>query len=239
MSKLTINQKFHSTLFGDLTVLTYEDGNLWFIAKEVCEKLGYSNTSKAISDHCKGANETLLPSKGGMQTMKIIPERDVYRLVMRSKLPDAEKFEDFVVSEVLPSIRKAGRYEGGTMSRSYTIPETFSDALQLAANQARLLEMQAPKVDYFDALVESQLLTNFRDTAKELHINQNYFIDFLLANGFIYRDTKSKLKPYAQYTPKYFEIKDKARGKWAGTQTLITPHGKQAFKMLLEGRIAA
>ena len=104
------SHKFHSDLFGDLTVLTHDDGSLWFIGKEVAEKLGYSNPHKAIRDHCKGVSETFTPSKGGMQTVKIIPERDVYRLVMRSKLPTAEKFEEFVVSEILPSIRKTGSY---------------------------------------------------------------------------------------------------------------------------------
>lgn len=104
------SHKFHSDLFGDLTVLTHDDGSLWFIGKEVAEKLGYGNPHEAIRTHCKGVSEIRTPSKGGMQTVKIIPERDVYRLVMRSKLPTAEKFEEFVVSEVLPSIRKTGSY---------------------------------------------------------------------------------------------------------------------------------
>lgn len=97
--------------FEGLAVRTVvKDGEPWFVAKDVAEILGYKNTSKAISDHCKGGNETLLPSAGGMQTVKIIPERDIYRLVMKSKLPSAEKFEEWVVSEVLPSIRKTGGY---------------------------------------------------------------------------------------------------------------------------------
>lgn len=104
------SHKFHSDLFGDLTVLTHDDGSLWFIGKEVAEKLGYNDPNYAIRTHCKGGEETSTPTKGGMQTVKIIPERDVYRLVMRSKLPTAEKFEEFVVSEVLPSIRKTGSY---------------------------------------------------------------------------------------------------------------------------------
>jgi anti-repressor protein len=78
----------------------------------VAEILGYSNVSGAISDHCKGASESLLPSAGGPQMTKIIPERDVYRLVMRSKLKSAEKFEDWVVGDVLPTIRKTGKYGG-------------------------------------------------------------------------------------------------------------------------------
>ena len=104
------SHKFHSDLFGDLTVLTHDDGSLWFIGNEVCEKLGYGNPRQALSRHCKGVTKRDIPTFSGVQSMNIIPERDVYRLVMRSKLPTAEKFEEFVVSEVLPSIRKIGSY---------------------------------------------------------------------------------------------------------------------------------
>ncbi|TXI98641.1 MAG: hypothetical protein E6Q32_09725 [Neisseriales bacterium] len=109
---ITENQshKFHSDLFGDLTVLTHDDGSLWFIGKEVAEKLGYADTDQAIRTHCKGSISYPVNLTGQVRNIKIIPERDVYRLVMRSKLPTAEKFEEFVVSEVLPSIRKTGSY---------------------------------------------------------------------------------------------------------------------------------
>jgi anti-repressor protein len=101
---------FSNELFGELTGIRNEKDEIFFIGKEVAEKLGYSNPQKAIRDHCKGVNETFIPTAGGMQTMKVIPESDVYRLVMRSKLEEAEKFQDWVVEEVLPSIRKRGMY---------------------------------------------------------------------------------------------------------------------------------
>ncbi|GAA0602635.1 Bro-N domain-containing protein [Caenispirillum bisanense] len=89
------------------------DGEPWFVAKDIADVLGYTNSRKAVADHCKGArpvggNETLHPLDP--QTT-IIPERDLYRLIMRSKLPAAERFEDWVVGEVLPAIRKTGRYD--------------------------------------------------------------------------------------------------------------------------------
>ena len=104
------SHKFHSDLFGDLTVLTHDDGSLWFIGKEVAEKLGYSRPSDAVAQHCKGTVKHRMLSGTGFVDYNLIPERDVYRLVMRSKLPTAEKFEEFVVSEILPSIRKTGSY---------------------------------------------------------------------------------------------------------------------------------
>lgn len=86
------------------------DGEPWFVAKDVAELLGYAQTAKAIRTHCKGVSEMDTPSRGGVQTVKIIPERDVYRLIMRSKLPAAARFEDWVVGEVLPAIRRTGSY---------------------------------------------------------------------------------------------------------------------------------
>ena len=86
------------------------EGDPWFVAKDVAGILGYTNPQKAIRDHCKGMNEMFTPSPGGPQLTKIIPERDVYRLIMRSKLPAAERFEEWVVGEVLPTIRRTGSY---------------------------------------------------------------------------------------------------------------------------------
>ena len=93
------------------------DGAPWFVARDVAELLGYANTREAILDNCKGGSEQLLPSAGGAQLTKIIPERDVYRLILRSKLPAAEEFEEWVVGTVLPSIRKNGGYVAGQHCR--------------------------------------------------------------------------------------------------------------------------
>ena len=91
-----------------------KDGEPWFVANEVAEILGYTNPQKAIRDHCKyvklfSKNEsfTLTSNPYGIN---LIPERDIYRLVMRSKLPAAEQFEEWVVGSVLPAIRKDGMY---------------------------------------------------------------------------------------------------------------------------------
>ena len=182
---------------------------------------------------CRDALKQGIPTNGGIQEMTIITESDVYRLVFRSKLHSAEHFVDWVTSDVLPSIRKTG---------SYTImPKDYPSALRALAdeyekNQKLLVENQAmkPKAEYFDALVDRNLLTNFRTTAKELHIKQNQFISWLLDNKFVYRDKKGSLQPYSEYAD-YFHIKDSksAAGNWVGTQTLITPKGKEVFRLLL------
>lgn len=86
------------------------DGEPWFVGKDVAEVLGYSDTSQAIRTHTKANKSYPVELTGQVRHIKIIPERDVYRLIMRSKLPAAEQFEEWVVGEVLPSIRKTGSY---------------------------------------------------------------------------------------------------------------------------------
>lgn len=89
------------------------DGDPWFIAKDVAQVLGYRETGLAVRTHCKGGAKHTLLTRGGSQSATIIPERDVYRLIMRSKLPAAEAFEDWVVGTVLPAIRNDGGYVHG------------------------------------------------------------------------------------------------------------------------------
>ena len=89
-----------------------------------------------------------------------------------------------------------------------------------------------PKADYFDNLVEKGLLTNFSDTAKEIGLKQNEFIDLLLKKKFIYRNKKKQLKPYSQFNGDLFELKDWGNDKAIGLRTLITPKGKETFRLL-------
>lgn len=124
------------------------NGEPWFVASDVARVLGYENISRDIQRHCKAvrkisasdtATETVLSSSGhgGARSLLIIPERDVYRLIMRSKLPAAEKFEEWVVGEVLPSIRKTGSYTM-TRAKSKEYRKMFTDTLKLAGyNQPR------------------------------------------------------------------------------------------------------
>lgn len=89
------------------------DGDPWFVGRDVALVLGYAKPENAISRHCRGTLKRGIPTTSGVQEMAVIAERDVYRLIFSSKLPAAERFEDWVVSEVLPSIRKRGVYLEG------------------------------------------------------------------------------------------------------------------------------
>lgn len=102
-------QIFNNEQFGRVRIIM-TDGKPMFLANDVAKSLGYANPRKAIGDHCKGVTKRDTPTTSGVQVVSYIPESDVYRLVMRSKLPQAEQFQDWVCDEVLPTIRKTGGY---------------------------------------------------------------------------------------------------------------------------------
>lgn len=121
------------------------------------------------------------------------------------------------------------------------VPTSFAEALRLAAEQAeelerqqKLLEEQAPKVDYYNNIVDRGKSMSFRDTSKLLGYKESAFIFFLLENGYVYRDRKNKLMPIAEYVGKYFEVKEFVRGEHNGVQTLITQQGREHFYRLIE-----
>ena len=125
------------------------------------------------------------------------------------------------------------------------LPQTFADALRAYADEVEAheqtkiaLETAKPKAQYFDALVERNLLISFRITAKELKLKQNSFIQALLDDKYIYRDGKGKLMPYAQHTPSLFEVKEFTKGGYAKEQTMITPKGREVIKLLYSQTIA-
>lgn len=102
-------QIFNNPEFGEIRTIEIE-GKPYFVASDVAAALGYANPRKAVSDHCKGVTKRDTPTSSGVQSMSYIGEGDLYRLIMKSKLPSAEKFESWVMDEVLPSIRSTGYY---------------------------------------------------------------------------------------------------------------------------------
>lgn len=103
-------QIFNSEEFGDIRTAEI-DGKPYFVGTDVAKALGYNNPRDAVSRHCKGVVKRDTPTSSGIQSMSYINEGDLYRLIMKSKLPSAEKFELWVMDEVLPTIRKTGSYQ--------------------------------------------------------------------------------------------------------------------------------
>ena len=116
-------QIFNSEEFGQVRTVEI-NGKPYFVGTDVAKALGYNNPRDAVSRHCRGVVKHDTPTSSGMQSMSYINEGDLYRLIMKSKLPSAEKFESWVMDEVLPSIRKIG---------SYQKPMTLSEQIQLLA----------------------------------------------------------------------------------------------------------
>lgn len=102
-------QIFNSEEFGEIRTIEI-DGKPYFVGTDVAKALGYNNPRDAVSRHCKGVVKHDTPTSSGVQLMSYINEGDLYRLIMKSKLPSAEKFESWVMDEVLPTIRKTGSY---------------------------------------------------------------------------------------------------------------------------------
>ena len=242
MNKLQI---FNNPDFGEVRTLE-ENGKVLFCGSDVAKALGYAVPRKALFDHCKGVLKRNIPTSGGIQEMSFIPESDLYRLVFSSKLPNAERFTDWVTEEVLPSIRRNGGYIAGQEQMSPE--ELMARALDVAHNIIRRLETEnsnltvknaimAPKADYFDQLVDRNLLTNFRETAKELGVAPRTFVQFLLDKKYIYRDQKGKLLPYEGKNDGLFEVKECTNQKtqWSGVQTMVTPKGRETFRLLCIG----
>ena len=231
--------------FGEVRTLE-EDGTVLFCGSDVAKALGYARPNDAVTQHCRATVKRRTPISGKMQDINFIPESDLYRLVFSSKLPTAEKFTDWVTSEVLPSIRRSGGYIAG--QESMTPEELMAKALTvaqrtLAEREARISQLStqaaimAPKADYFDELVERNTLTNFRETAKQLEVRPKAFVTFLLERKYIYRDKRGKLLPYADKNDGLFEVKECFNDKthWSGTQTLVTPKGRETFRLLCQG----
>ena len=244
-------QIFKNEEFGEIRTVEIS-GEPWFVGKDVAEVLGYKDTADSIKKHVDDEDKLTrrFTDSGQSREMYIINESGLYSLILSSKLPNAKAFKKWVTSEVLPSIRKHGGYINGQAEMSPE--ELMARALQVAQktleerearigvlaaeNSALTVEKQIlqPKADYFDELVDRNLLTNFRETAKQLSIKQNDFVNFLLEKKYIYRDKRGKLMPYADRNTGLFEVKEcfNEKTQWCGTQTLITPKGRETFRLL-------
>lgn len=237
---------FKNDRFGDVRV-TEIAGDPWFVGKDVAEVLGYENPTKAIRDHVDAEDRTMgvqngTPSirdaLGREQTPTWINESGLYSLIMSSKLPNAHQFQRWVTSEVLPSIRKHGAYATAAVIDNILADPDYGIRLleELKAERERNAVLQ-PKADYFDALVERNTLTGIRATAKALCVKQKAFTGFLVENGYLYRDNTKKLQPYAKHIEDgLFVLKEckSDRNGWSGTQLLITPKGRETFRLLIK-----
>lgn len=238
---------FSNPEFGQVRTVEM-DGDAWLVGKDVAEALGYSDAFGALKKHVDEEDKLVcqIDSAGQKRDATVINESGLYSLVLSSRLPTAKKFRRWVTAEVLPSIRRTGGYLAG--QEQLSPEELMARALlvaqrTIADREARISSLTVenqtllPKAEYFDELVNRNLLTNFRETAKQLGVPPKRFTEFLLEHKYIYRDRRGKLLPYEDKNSGYFEVKETYNEKtdWSGTQTLVTPKGREAFRLLYVG----
>ena len=247
MSQMEI---FKNPEFGSIRVIE-ENGNYLFCGTDIAAALGYSNPRKAVRDHTRGGTKRSIGVQTGkkadgtpamqMVEMLFIPEGDVYRLIVHSKLPSAERFEKWVFDEVLPTIRKHGAYiTREKLWEMATSPEAMmklcSDLLAEREKNAALREDNARlqgKAVYYDLFIDLRHSTNLRTTAKELDVPERRFVRFLLERRYVYRTPSGCVLPYAKGSNEgLFCVKDFCRNGHTGSYTLVTPKGKLHFAEL-------
>lgn len=237
---------------AEVRVIQDENGEPWFVAKDVAEALGYARPDQAVNDHCKGVETSPLESGGQVRHMKIIPERDVYRLIMRSKLPSAEQFEEWVVGEVMPSVRKHGGYmTPEKVEEALLNPDTIIRlATDLKAEREKRTKLQAerdrlkPKADTMDALMASDTALPIGSIAKALYkdfgIGRNRLFRFLREKGILLGNNEPRQefmeRGYFRVVERRFEVNGEMK---VGTQTLVYQKGVNYIARLLRGEFEA
>ncbi|MDT2485543.1 phage antirepressor [Enterococcus avium] len=218
--------------FEQNEVRTFLENDIpYFVANDVAKTLGYKNPSDATNKHCKKAVKTWgSDSLGRRQSFKVIPESDVYRLIIKSNLPSAEKFEAWVMEEVLPQIRKHGMYATDELLDN---PDLLIEVatklkeertLRLIAEQ-RVNELQ-PKADYYDRILNNKGLVTVSTIAKNYGMSAVSFNKLLHELGIQFNQSGTWLlyskfqdKGYTHIEPFDYEDKNgnqqvKTRMKW-------------------------
>lgn len=245
--------------FGNVQCDFWRNGNgdVFMTIDQLAQALGYAGRdgiekmierNPYLLDSEFSTTDKLSAVEGGREVereRRIFTEDGIYEVTMLSRTTIAREFRTWF-REVIKTIRKTGGYVANDDLFIETYLSNVDEQTKLMfratlATVRKLNEEKAimqPKAEYFDALVDRNLLTNLRDTAKELKIRQTDFIAWLLDRKFVYRDQRGDIRPYAQHVPTLFELKEWARGEKAGVQTLITPKGKETFRLLYSKQIS-
>lgn len=205
-------QVFNSKEFGDIRT-TEIDGKPYFVANDVATALGYKRPADAVTAHCKGSVKHRYLTDGGEQELKVIPEGDIYRLTVRSKLPSAEKFEKWVFDEVIPSIHQYGAYmTEQTIEKALASPDFLIQlATKLKDEQTRRKEAETeirvkdqiigelkPKADYYDEILKNPGLVTITQIAKDYGMSGKKMNRILHELGIQYKQSEQWLL-YSDY----------------------------------------
>lgn len=222
------------------------EGEPWFVGKDVAQALGYANPQKALRDHCKkaqhvGGERFVHPSDLDPQT-KIIPESDVYRLIIKSNKPEAERFEAMVMEEILPSIRKTGTY-GTMLSEDQIIAQSMAILTKRNDEQAKQIENMKPKVAAIERIEASQGSQLPTVIAKLFSMPQNRFFKELHAKNWTYKRGKVWVGYEDKVKRGYLEndlrtFTDASGEERTSVQLKITPKGVARLAQIFSGGAA-
>lgn len=191
---------FKNEKFGELEILI-ESGKEYFPSTEVAKVLGYKDPNKAVNTHCKKDGWVIRPvidRLGRPQEKKFINEGNLYRLITKSKLPQAEQFENWIFEEILPTIRKTGMYmTDNVWDNLMNDPTKFGEMLieygKVREENKRLnktIEEQTPKVEYTDKVLKSETLINISQIAKDFGLSGTKLNKILCEEGIQYKQGK-------------------------------------------------
>lgn len=216
-------QIFNSPEFGDIRTVEI-DGKPYFVGADVAKALGYAKPNNAVSTHCRYTLKRGIATKqGNMSEMVLIPEGDIYRLIIRSKLSSAERFERWVFDEVLPSIRKNGGYIMGQenlsdselMAKAILVAQkTIEHKNQIIEQQKAKIEADRPKTIFADAVSTSHTSILIGDLAKLICQNgvqtgQKRLFQWMRENGYLMKTGASYNMPMQRYIEQgLFEVKE-------------------------------
>lgn len=250
MNNLTV---FENPEFGSIRTVEL-DGEPWLVGKDVATALGYSNTRDALDRHVDPEDKNTVVNPDGNRgnpNMTIINESGLYSLVLSSKLPTAKKFQRWVTSEVLPSIRRTGGYvandelfiqtylpfaDESTKSLFRTTLHTIGEQNKLIQQQRDKIQQDKPLVQFAEHVSESVNSIDIGTFSKLLYdenikIGRNRLFAWMKKNGYLMWDTK----PYQKYVDAgYFKVIEQAfktpyGNKMVDTKTLVTGKGQIYF----------
>jgi prophage antirepressor-like protein len=220
-------------------------GEPHFVAKDVCERLGYADHINAIKQHCRGVviHHPIADALGRQQMARVLSEADLMRLIVASKLPAAEEFERVVFEEILPTIRRTGSYGAAGGDLDLDDPSLLHGLiLKHTAQNIQLrhqVSVMAPQVATLHLIARQEGEFSLRDCAKTLSMSPKIFNSWLIEMGWIYRDAADDLRPYQpKIDAGYLKLRRSEKTLLSGqvraiSQTLVTAKGQVKLGHLL------
>lgn len=237
---------FKNEEFGEVRTLV-EGDRVLFCASDVAKALGYANAHDAIVRHCRASVKRTTPVSGKIQEINFIPEGDVYRLIIRSKLPSAEKFERWVFDEVLPTIRIHGAYmTPETIEKVLLTPDFVIKLAQQLKEEQEMrkkleekIETDKPLVEFANHVSNASNLIDIGTLAKiandeHIDMGRTRLFDWLCENGYLMVSDGNRNKPYQKYIEQgLFKVCEYTYttpyGNKVGTKTMVTGKGQMYF----------